>query len=648
MAASDPDRLGEPGLGAQGHVNAAAARGWRRIVSDPRWPLVQLAGLYLAWGAWFLRPSWGWVLWLAAVPSGVRWLADRHKSLPSGVAAAVLLFMLTGLLGVYAAYDRDGALAVFPAPAGWQKLWGLVLAMLFLATLASLREARARRWAVGSLTAVGAAVAVWFMLTNNWMADPAEWGVITRLGRLLQASLPFLPGHRLNANVAAGMLVPLFPLALGLSVEDWQARRGWWLWGALTAALMALGLLMTTSRGAMAATAAGIGLAALWWLTGRFSYGAGRWWLMAAALLLGSALLLAVALGVPALRDPILNSGSLANRWAIYTQAFWLVRDYPFTGSGLGNFALVHSTYSLLIHVPILAHAHALLADVAVEQGWFGAISLMALYGSAAWLGMRALALPEGRDPLLGAGLMACAALLIHGLIDDPLYGSRGIVLLGVPVGVIAAALPAEWARFRWRAARPVTTVVLILLLILVLALGWRPLASSGWANAGALAQTRTELPRYDYQHFGELTLDQLRQQVDLSAAQAYFQRALALRPHATAATRLSQIAFGRKDYQAALGYAQSAWQAGYRDRVTALVWGDAQVAVGQIEAAAALVGELKWAEERFLGQAWYKYWIHGDDVRAIYAWQAAKLVNPDQTHADYWIQQAEKRAAQP
>ena len=79
----------------------------------------------------------------------------------------------------------------------------------------------------------------------------------------------------------------------------------------------------------------------------------------------------------------------------------------------------------------------------------------------------------------------------------------------------------------------------------MVLGLMGRSLVAAWWyANLGAVAQTRAELSQYDYNRFDNPSLDQIRQREDLSAAEAYFSRALAIDPgQATARTRLAQIA---------------------------------------------------------------------------------------------------------
>jgi thioredoxin-like negative regulator of GroEL len=185
------------------------------------------------------------------------------------------------------------------------------------------------------------------------------------------------------------------------------------------------------------------------------------------------------------------------------------------------------------------------------------------------------------------------------------------------------------------------------LLGLLLLGLFGRTLAAAWYADLGAVTQTLVELPPYDYNHFDDPTLDQIRQREDLSAAETYFDRALALDPgQVTARTRLAHIALARGEYETALAHTQAAWDAGHRDRVTRLLLGDALAAQGQVEGAAAVVQGLEWAESRLNGQAWYRYWVSEDWQRAAYALRAVLLLDPQDAYAGSWVDQAEERAA--
>lgn len=155
---------------------------------------------------------------------------------------------------------------------GWQKLWGILLALLAYEAVVAFEQDQLR-WVYALLAGFGAAVALWFIVSNDWAAQPAKWAFITRLGEALQRGLPVLAGHRLNNNVSGGLIVSLLPLGLGLALTSWP-RRAWLelVWGLATALAMAAGLFLSSSRGGWVAVAGALGLGVAWWLAGRIDH----------------------------------------------------------------------------------------------------------------------------------------------------------------------------------------------------------------------------------------------------------------------------------------------------------------------------------------------------------------------------------------
>jgi O-antigen ligase len=588
------------------------------------------------------------------------------------------VFLLTAGGALWATYDRDATRLVFDHPVGWQKLWGVALAILFYYALVTIRSTHGLLWAAGLFSGLGVLVAVGFVATNDWVSQPALWPAITRVGQAMQgairAPLSPLPRSVLNPNVAAGVIAPLLPLGVGLALAG--RRLGEWVWmaaGLCAAVVMGAALLLTTSRGAWLGVSGALALAVLWWLAGRVSPVAGpgrvsRLLVFAAAIGAMAGVIVVVWAAVGPLRRLILSIGPVANRLSIFSQAGLLVRDYPLTGSGLGTFPLVHSTYALMIHVPVLSHAHALPLNVAVEQGLVGAWSLLLTWAAAGWVGLRTLGGSHEARPLLGAALFSLAVLVFHGFADDALYSSRGILFLWVPVALVVAAarcperVRSEVARGEQPRSREsevraagrreigrLGAIAVVVLIVGLVALVRRPAAASWHANVGAIRQTRIELHTYDYRHFGDLTLDQVRRREDLSAAMRQFQRALALETtQVTARTRLARIAMARRDYAAALEHARVSWEAGYRDRVTRLALGDALVANGRVEEAAHVIRGLERAGDRLEWQAFYAYERYDDWERAAYAWRTVLILDPGHDRARAAAARADEKAGQP
>jgi hypothetical protein len=537
-----------------------------------------------------------------------------------------------------------------------------------------------KRWTMALLAGFGAGIAFWFTAATDWSNNPSEVAALARLGQAYQAWLPRLPDPGLHPNATARMVLMCLPMSVALVAEALGSERRtqyvrggrwcWAAWGAAAGAMIAFSLLLSVSRGAWMGLAVGLALVALWWLVGRL------WREQQGVVFVGliaSAALGIIALAVlfPSLRAALLRGWAMAGRQGLSYEGALLLRDYAFTGIGLNEFPLVHSTYALMINVPVVQHAHFTLLDMALGQGILGVLAAVSIFGGAAWLGLRELARTKTPSPILVAGLLALAMVSVHDLVDDPLYSTLGMPLIWIPVGAIIVGVraagvsaggvsaagvraadvraaetaspraerPRQW---RWYALAVAIAVIGLALLAPVL---WRPLGAAWLANLGAVHQTRTELSRYDYEHFDDPTLDEIRQQADLSVAEDFFARALALDPgQVTARMRLAQIALGRGQYERALAHVQAAWDAGHRDQVTRLLLGEALVATGQVEAGVQVVRGLEWAEWRFEGQAWYRYWVNEDYVRAADAWRANLMLNPESEYTKRWLEEAEAK----
>jgi len=292
--------------------------------------------------------------------------------------------------------------------------------------------------------------------------------------------------------------------------------------------------------------------------------------------------------------------------------------------------------------------------DLLVEQGLPGLLSYAALIVVTLVLALQRLRrAPSDVRWVIEAGLASLAVILIHAQVDDVFYGSRALLLGLAPLGLM-------WAAGRTVAPRSVESQAVhrggwpylgwaAVALVIVLAFGgivWRPAMAMWHANMGAVEQSRAELAAYDPNHPDNPTLDEVRKRVDLSAAEQEFTQALAWDAgNATARQRLAAIALSRGEYDAALTHTQAAWDAGHRDDVTRLLYGDALAAAGRVEQSARVVRGLEWAEGRLMTQAWYRYWVNGDYRRAADAWGAALMLNPANTEAARQQAEALKRA---
>ncbi|MBM4459222.1 MAG: hypothetical protein FJ011_15930 [Chloroflexi bacterium] len=488
----------------------------------------------------------------------------------------LLLFLLSALLAAGLAYD--------PA-AGWGKFWVIVGGLALYDSLARGPEKmQVAGWRIPPqrllLALLPALIAAYFLLMNDWAIRMGKLPWLDPLGRWFAAWQPDLPGHRLHPNVAGGLIAALLPLQ---AVAIGRRKLGWPLIG-----LALVGLLMSASRGAWIALAAVVALWAVWQAWGR-RWPRGVWPALIAGLILTGAFCVAIALWI----GPALFPGS---RLEVLRTGLDLALDTPFTGLGLAGFQMAYSSYVLLIHVGHTIHSHNLFLNLWIEQG---------LVGLAAWgwalvvsfqLSVFGRQSSAGDSRWRAAAIMALGVILLHGLVDDAFYGSRGVLLLFVPFVMLARAWADErmnsGAKERERAAAAVAVSILALTLLLALLPGTRAMFQ---ANLGALLQTRAELSVYRWPQWP--IQDALRRQapgspppVDLGLAVARYEAALALDPaNAAANRRLGQIELSQGAYAAAQAHLETAYAGASDQRATRQLLGEVFALAGDATRAVAL-----------------------------------------------------------
>ena len=630
---------------------------------------LDLACAALAGAIWYLFSAAGpWPLLLALAPWALRWVLTGRPARRTPFDVPLLLFLVTAALSVWAAFDR---------PEAWPKFWRIVGGVaLFYAFHNAAPLARRRVWL---LSFFGAIVAVYFLATQDWAAYPAKIAALTGLGRLLQAPLPPLTLHRLHPNVAGGILAMMAPFAGVATLWAWRdlrwaptggcpyaplspyrTRRLAQPWLAIGLALGCLllilfGLLMSTSRGAWIAVGCALLLAALWGLSNRVSrsWPGLRPWLFPGlvALLLTLALVAAAAWPggiIAALRTlPGPNTG--ISRVELLRNSLTLVRDYPLIGAGLGSFQMLYSTYALFLHVGFIIHSHNLLVNVAIEQGGPAVLLILwmwvlmgsmvrsaAGHGSDRGIG-RSTPLSAAKGPrpagseTWAAESMAAAALclvvvLVHGLVDDVLYGSRAVLLLFLPLafgcwpqaGSTGRSRPGKRAH-RWELVLPAGLAVILILALI----GRRPLLSVVYSNLAAVRQSQAELSVYSWPKWP--LQDDVRRTIDLGRPIAEFERALALDPHnATANRRLGMIDLSLGRYNQALVHLEAAYAVEPGSEATRKLLGEAYLANGRLAQGMALWATVgNRAGELAARVFWYGY--IGDKERQAWMKQAAE-----------------------
>jgi hypothetical protein len=618
-----------------------------RLPAVPAWfPYADLACAAVAGGLWYALPQIGpWPLILALAPWAARLVLLGRPTRGTPFDLPLLLFLLAAGAAVWSAYEREAA---------WNKFWLIVGGGLLYYALVNAEPIEdARAWL---LACFGAGVALYFLATHDWDTYPAKIDALTRLGRALQAPLPALPGHRLHPNVAGGIMAMMLPFA------GWAAAtglRGIWraprpvaperrlapdvargqapdvarglapVVGLGSFCLTLFGVVMSTSRGAWVALIGALLLVGLWAAAVLLSRGNVLHRSRIFPILLSLGLLAILGIGVAwsggpvAILEALPGPNAGVGRAELWRNTLTLVRDYPFIGAGLDSFQMLYSTYSLLTHVGFSVHSHNLFLNVAVEQGLLALAALVwmwLLFAAAAWRGLVGPAAGRGRG-VLGAAALSLGVVLIHGLVDDVLFGSRAVLLLFVPLAFAVPFLPG-----RKRRARPWGALALPLGIVLALglALVWqRSLLSLIYSNLGAVHQSQAELSIYAWPEWP--IQDALRREVDLDRPVTEFERALSYDPHnPTANRRLGMIELSLGEYGDALAHLEAAYAAEPWSVTTRQLYGEALIVNGRLEEGQALWSGVSNEQGQLDGRVfWYQH--IGDAQRAQWLRQAAQ-----------------------
>jgi putative inorganic carbon (hco3(-)) transporter len=385
-------------------------------------------------------------LWL------LRWVAWRRFVPHTPIDWALFLLLVMVGVSLWATFDP-----AFSFP----KVTGVLLGVTFFYALVERGvSGRGVLLAVSAFLAVSVAMAAISLFTIRWTSKFSIFGAI--IARLPNSALelPGGPSDGFNPNGVAGALLFAVPLLL---VLVWPYRNatlsllsssGRWL--AYLLVLFSFGLvagvmLLTQSRGGYLGLLAGltalllprprllasIGVVALVILLVGVRYGSEpllRYFDEKQTAEVTANLSTNVTTGVQSLED----------RGEIWTRALYVIRDFPFTGVGMGTFRLVvpilYPLFTISPNVDI-GHAHNHFLAAAVDVGLPGLIAYLALWFGVAgmcWQIWRS-ALPYSYR-LLGLGLGAgFVANFVWALTDANVLGAKAGFPFWLALGAMGA-----------------------------------------------------------------------------------------------------------------------------------------------------------------------------------------------------------------
>ena len=584
----------------------------RNLVESRWFALFQLASAFLVGLIWFAFPELGgWPLLIALIPWGLRLLIGRPVFQRTLFDPAIWVFLITAGVALWAAYDRQAA---------QDKFW-LILASLFIYYALASLPADTLWIAGGALSALGCLIAVNFLLSYDWSLQPLDLEFLKQAGLWWMNARPSAPAVEMQANIAGGLLAMLlpFPLAMGWwsqrspqSFNNQAVLMGTAVGAWAAAGLMGVALLLTSSRGAWIAFLVGLAL----WVAWRVSLWIARWRSVSSMTIFFGLVLTALVILASWLyfspggpvglvnRLPGLPSG--LSRWEVMRNSTHLVADYPVTGGGLQAFPGLYSQYIQVIPFFYFGYSHNLYLDVMIEQGLLAFLAFLIVLVGTAWLTIGGTRQIEGQPPgvFKSAVLVALAVVLVHGLVDDALYGMRGTPLLfALPGMALALKTPQEKDSLRstWTRWQFAGLAVLAAASLLAFFAFDRPMRSTWFSNLGAVQMDQYQLADYPSGKW-----DNGQDSGGLEPAEISLTQALRINPdNRTAQHRMGLIAFLHQDFPAAVGHLERAYELDPGHRGIRKVLGYSYAWDGKLDQSVSMLADIPEAEEEM------KVYIH-------------------------------------
>ncbi len=587
---------------------ATVRSGW----TARRLSLLALAGVTAAGLAWYFFPAVGpWPLMVGLPLAVAALVTQRRARLPLVFHAGVLLIIASAALGASISYDPQQAHV---------KFWVLVGAALLYFAIAGQPESNLS----APILVMGfwmSALIVYFALNNSFAAQPSGFGFIDRIGRVWMQVRPWPAGWQIPNDAVGGAIAILLPV---LVAATWHWRRDRALRPVFVGLLVmaAFGTAITGSHAAwlamvVGAVVLGLGIGLRYVLPERpeilpfVKLGVS----IAAMVALAATVLVILKPGpVLLLLARVPGWGSTLERLGLFQSAAYLPGDFLFTGGGLASFPGLYSWYILGTHNFFLGYAHNLFLDLWIEQGLIGVAIVVLLLAGAIWVVLSALLRTDRqRDlDLLRIGLLTSLVVMVfHGLIEDALYGLRGmplfLALIGYAIAIRMAGearavqpnpavRPERSNRLGRKAGIPALVICLVVLIVFR-----RPVQAEWYANLGSIAMARVDLAGFP---------DPGRPAPAPKAytsARALLLRALQYDPSNRAANyRLGLMAYEQQDYAQAIPYLEKAYRDEPGDHGVEKFLGYSYAWTGQVDRAATLLSGISEARKELHYYTWW------------------------------------------
>ncbi len=604
---------------------------------DSRWfglgAFVVLIGSSIS--LYLLPQSWIWALLLPASFWGMRLVVRKSLDERPSQVWALLIFVLTGAVGYWAAYDEKAA---------WEKFCLIAAAVLFYLIIAGQPRENLKLLA-GFWFVVGVGISSYFLLTADFTIQTEKFQLIHQMGLAWMKVRPIsLSMPSIHPNDASGIAIITAAYGLFLlSAGQNKLRSRTILNSAVLVGLgiVCLAVILASSRGAFLGLAGGLGVWALWRILSsmRLPLAAELRRLypiiVVISLLLVGGFLFVIPFGLSG--SLFFTGGNISiGRLELFRSGLWILRDFPFTGGGLNSFPGLFSQYILVIPYYSILNSHNMFLDVMIEQGILGGLSFLFIYLISVWQLLSAWRdHPSGRWQLLyfAAGISLFTTIL-HGMVDDYVYGGQGTIMALIPAGLAVLAsrapdqgIPAaasevapigalarphrwdlQWFSPRWMA---LLTAVLILFLF-----PWKGLMAQWYANIGSVKMAKIDLANYPANRWYDGGETQRWE-----PAETYFRRALTYQAdNRTAHHRLGLISLMNMDFPAASDHLLKAYQKDSTDRGVIKNLGYSYLWLGEIDKAQVFLTRIPEAKDELDAYVWW-WGVHGQPDLANHAY---------------------------
>jgi putative inorganic carbon (HCO3(-)) transporter len=349
---------------------------------------------------------------LQAIFWPMRFLVDGRLSRRTPADFAVLLFVFLVPVTLWA--------TAFPDVTTLQVMRLLSGIGLYYAIINCVNSKRHLSWLVNLLILSGVFLAGYAVISVRWKVGrlniiPME--IYSRLAPLIEDVV--------HPNVMAGSLLLILPLGFALLLFGWR-KFSWiyWIGIFLAVSMMTVVLILTKARAAwMSIIIVLLMISYMRWRK--------VWLIFFAGLTVSGVIIFSRKMDFVA---DIINAnqafGGIEGRFDIWSSAVRMIRDYPFTGIGLGTFGnIADMLYPFYLAAPgSTPHAHNLLLQISVDLGIPGLVAWVSIFGLISIVSWRFYieGVSRGNYYLsgIGSGLLGSQiAIIIQGLFDSVTWG---------------------------------------------------------------------------------------------------------------------------------------------------------------------------------------------------------------------------------